>query len=97
MGFDGPRRWSSQIFGDGFEFPQSQITFPAGRSNCAIKAMINVVMDQCLLGIHDRTLDCLQLLSKLSAGLLFFDHTDDNLQMTVGALEPLDDVRMLMV
>jgi hypothetical protein len=59
--------------------------------------MIDVVVDQGLLGIHDRALDGLQLLRKLHAGSSFFDHTDDDLQVTVGALEPLDDVRMLMV
>jgi hypothetical protein len=96
-GFDGPRRWSSQIFGDGFELPQGHITFPAARSNCPIKAMIDVVMDQRLLGIHDCALDCLQLLSKLHAGLPFFNHTDDALQVTVSAPESLDDVGMMRV
>jgi hypothetical protein len=97
MGFDGPRRWSSQIFGERFELPQSHIALPAGRSNCPIKAMIDVVMDQRLLGIHYRALDRLQLLSKLHARLPFFDHTDDDLQMTVSALESLDDVGMMRV
>ena len=50
------------------------------------EAMIDMVVDQGLLGVDDRTLDCLQLLSDLDAGASFFDHCYDAAQVAASAV-----------
>src|ERR1700722_6855587 len=59
--------------------------------------MVDVIMDQRLLRIHDRALDGLQLLGQLDAWPAILDHLDDHLQVAVGALEALDDLGMVLV
>ena len=92
-----PLMRSSQIFCDGPELPQGRISLPAGGSDRLIKAMIDVIVDQRLLGVVDRILDRLQLLSKFEAGPPAFDHADDRLKMPFRAPETTDDLGMVLV
>ena len=61
------------------------------------EAMIDMVVDQGLLGVDDRTLDCLQLLSDLDAGASFFDHRHDAAQVAASAVQSLYDRRVRLV
>src|SRR5262249_51616365 len=65
--------------------------------NRKAKAMIDVIVDQRLLGVVDRVLDRLQLLSKLQAGPPAFDHVDGRLKMPFRAPEAADDLGMVLV
>jgi hypothetical protein len=53
-----------------------------------------MIMNQRLLRIVDGVLDGLELLGQLEAWPPLLDHGDDHVQVTVGALEALDDVGM---
>ena len=85
----------SQVLCDGPELSQSGVSLAARGFERLIQAVIDVVMDQRLLGIHDRAFDRLQLLGDLDAGATLLDHPDDRLQMSVRPLEPLDDLWMI--
>jgi hypothetical protein len=54
-------------------------------------------MDQGFLGILDRALDRLQLLGDLQTRPVVFDHFDDGLKVTVGALQAPYDCGMILV
>jgi hypothetical protein len=59
--------------------------------------MVNVIVYQSLLRIKDGTFDRLQLLRNLQTWPTLLDHLDDCPQMTVGALEPSNDLGMALV
>jgi hypothetical protein len=59
--------------------------------------MIDVIVDQRFLGVVDRVLDRLELLSELEAGPPPFDHADDRLKMPLRASEAADDLGMVLV
>ncbi|OKO84231.1 hypothetical protein AC629_21690 [Bradyrhizobium sp. NAS80.1] len=63
-----------------------------------LETVIDVIVDQCLLGIFDRALHGLQLLRYLDARLTLLDHLDDLLEVAVGALQALGNrgVRMVL-
>jgi len=52
-----------------------------------LETVIEVIVDQGLLGYSDRFLDCMQLLSQVHAVTPLFDHPDDSSQVTFGALQ----------
>jgi hypothetical protein len=58
--------------------------------------MIDMVADECPFGLCDRLLDSVQLLRELHAVPPCLDHRDGAAQMTFGAPEPLDDLRMAL-
>ena len=59
--------------------------------------MVDVIVDQSLLRIKDRTFDSLQLLRNLQTWPAFLDHIDDCPQMAVGTLQPSNYLGMAMV
>jgi hypothetical protein len=59
--------------------------------------MIDVIVDQRLLGVVDRVLDRLELLSKLEAGPPAFDHVANRLKVPFCAPEAPDDLGMVLV
>ena len=61
------------------------------------EAVIDVVVNQCLLGVRDGLLHGVQLLRELHAFAAFFDHVDDRREMTLGAAQPPDDLRVRRV
>src|SRR5262249_30091990 len=93
-----PSHSRSQILGDDPELSQRRrLAFRIVSPNGKAKAMIDVIVDQRLLGVVDRVLDRLQLLSKLDAGPPAFDHADDRLKMPFRAPEAADDLGMVLV
>src|SRR5580700_9019951 len=71
---------------------------PAGGFRAgAVELGRNVIVNQRLLGVLDRAFHCLQLLGDLRAGPVLLDHFDDRVQVAMGALETLDDGRMIAV
>ncbi len=58
------------------------------------QAMVDVVVDQGLLGRGDGAFDGVELLDDVHAGTVGLHHADDVAQVPLGALEPLDDVRV---
>lgn len=55
-----------------------------------LQAVVNVVLDQCFLGLLDRFFDSLQLLGDIYARTAFLQHGDHAGQVPVGALESVD-------
>jgi hypothetical protein len=53
----------------------------------AIEALLDVIVDQRLLGIVDCVFDCLELLGELATGPTFLDHGDDLVEVSVRPLE----------
>jgi len=53
-----------------------------------------MVLNQRLLGLRDRLFDGLKLLGDVMARATVLNHLDDAAQVTVRALEPLDDLGM---
>jgi hypothetical protein len=56
-----------------------------------------MIVNQSLLGVLDRVLDRLQLLSKLQTRPALLDHLDDHAKMAVGTLETPDDRGMTVM
>ena len=56
--------------------------------------MIDMIVDQRLLGLPDGLLDSVELLGQVDARAPFFDHANNTSQMTLGSPQPLDDVGM---
>lgn len=59
--------------------------------------MIEVVLDQCPLGVGDCLLDCLELLGDVQTWSATFDHRDYAFEMSLGSLQPFDNFRMGVV
>ena len=86
-----------KVAGDGFEFVDRRARRYACRANGCVKAVIEVVVDQSLLGLMHGALDGVKLLCQIDAGPTLFDHLDHLLQMTGRATQALDDGRMRLV
>ena len=56
--------------------------------------MVQVVVNQGLLGSVDRALDGLKLLNNIDTRSTADEHRDDILQVTIGALEAIDNLGM---
>jgi hypothetical protein len=82
----------SQVPGHGFELPERGPACCPWRLERAIEAMIDVVVNQGLLGVLDRALDCLELLRDLHAWSALLDHLDDHAKMAVEAMLWTSDV-----
>jgi hypothetical protein len=67
------------------------------RADRIFQAMIEMIVDQRLLGLSDRLFHGMQLLGDIEAGLAALYHDDDRAQMAVGALQALDDLGMRFV
>jgi hypothetical protein len=59
-----------------------------------IKAMVDVVMNQSLLGVADRAFDGLQLLDYIQTAASLLEHADDALEVAFGPFEPLNYFRV---
>src|SRR5215207_7572320 len=59
--------------------------------------MVEVIVDQCLFGLADRLFDGVKLLAEIEAGPSLFDHRNHAPQVTLGALQPLEDLRVGLV
>jgi hypothetical protein len=87
----------SQVPGHGFELPERSPACCPWRLERAVEAMIDVVVNQGLLGVLDRALDRLELLRNLHAGPALLDHLDDHAKVAIGTLEALDDRGMSLM
>ena len=89
------------------EFPNRLVPGGATRDRAALiarqrtddvfKAMIEVVLDQRLLGLSDRLLDRVKLLGEVKAWAPGLDHLDDLAQMALRPLQALGDLGMALV
>jgi hypothetical protein len=70
---------------------------PGLRPHCIFQAVIQVIVDQRLFGGGNRLLHGMQLLDDREARLALVDHRDDVVQVAIGALEPVADLRMSRV
>jgi hypothetical protein len=59
--------------------------------------MVDVVVDQSLLGLSDCLLDGVDLLRDVEARAPILDHGDYGAEVTLGPLEALHDVRVGLV
>ena len=63
-------------------------------ANRQLQAVVDVIVDQRPLGVDDRLLNRVQLLSQVHAGPALLDHLHDAAQMAFRPLEPIDDLRV---
>src|SRR5258707_9056772 len=56
-----------------------------------------MIVDQAPLRLADGFLDGVKLLGEIEAGAIFVEHGDDAPDVTLGPLEPLDDVGMAVM
>src|SRR5215211_6568441 len=84
----------SEILRDRFEFADRRARGDALTVAGHCQAVVDMIVDQRLFRLADRFLDGVKLLCEIKAGAPLFDHRDHPPQMTFGAPEPLDDIRM---
>ena len=84
-------RPSPEVSGDFAEFRHGLPRFGRIAFNSMRQTVIDVVVDEGLLGRRDRLLDSLELLGEVEASSTVLHHLDDGAQMALGALEALDD------
>ncbi|OJY37036.1 MAG: hypothetical protein BGP06_19435 [Rhizobiales bacterium 65-9] len=65
--------------------------------NNTFETVIQMILDQGLLGLGDSLLDCMELLSDIETGAARLDHFDDAFKMAVGSLQPFDHFGMCFV
>jgi hypothetical protein len=92
-----PASPASQVPGDGLELPERSPACCPWRLERAVEAVTDMIVNQSLLGVLDRALDRLQLLSKLQTRPALLDHLDDHAKMAVGTLETPDDRGMTVM
>ena len=90
-------RAPSEVLGDGLELFDRRLWRPLLVLDGVRQAVIDVVVDQRLLGGRDRPFHGVELLDDVHAGTPGFHHPDDIAQMTLSALQPLDDVGVRLV
>lgn len=62
-----------------------------------LQAVVDMLLDQDLAGIRDRSLDRLQLLRDVETGADIDHHLDGRAQMALGPPQPGDDLRVSMM
>jgi len=86
-----------EVLRDGLEFVDEDFCRSAGSICDSVEAMIDVIVNQSPLGLPDGLFDGMQLLRQIEAGASFAEHFDHPAEMTVGPLQPLDDIGMSFV
>src|SRR6202789_587651 len=87
----------SQVLRDGLELIDRCARLRALCIDDMVQAMIQVVVDESLLGLAHRTLGGVQLLRHIQARASGFNHLRDTAQLALGALEALQDFVMLLM
>lgn len=82
---------ASEVFRDCLEFFDWYPRRGRGRTDRALQAVVEMIVDQRLLGGLDRLLDRLELLGDLQAVAPFFQHPDDAAEMPLRVAKALDD------
>jgi hypothetical protein len=87
-------RQKLKVPGNGLELVHHRARRLASSVYGGVQAMIHVVMDQLPLCFRNGLFDGVKLLGKIQACAAFAEHRYDPPNMPLGALEPLDDIRM---
>jgi hypothetical protein len=87
----------SQILCDRREFFKGGFPFRSRRFERLFDAMDNVVVNESLLGVHDRIFNRLQLLRELETGALVPNHDDDGPKVPLGPLKPFHNIGVACV
>src|SRR5437879_4832332 len=86
-----PPRKGSQILADRLELLDRRPRLARQRPDALLETVVDVIVDQRLLGIGDRLLDGVELLHEIEATALRLDHRNDLAQMALGAFQPVDN------
>jgi hypothetical protein len=84
----------SQIFGNGLELVHDGDRRSAISVGGGVQTMIDVVVNQRSLGFADGLFDGVKLLGEVEARPAFPEHLDDAAEVTLGPLQPFDDIRV---
>ena len=88
---------ASEVLGELFELVQ-RLAGRVGSVVCGMdQAVVDMVVDQGLLGRRHRAFDRMQLLGEFHAGAAGLDHADDVAQVPLGAFQPFDDLGVGLV
>jgi hypothetical protein len=88
---------SLKVLRDSLEVVDGFALLKVQRPDCLVEAMIQMILNQCSLGIPDRFLDGIELLGDVETWLSGLDHGCDAPQMPLGALQPFDDIGVTVV
>lgn len=83
-----------EIFRQRLELGERAASHASVAAEGICEAVVDVVVDQDLLGVPYRALHGVELLREVEAGAAFLDHRHDARQVTLRPIEPFDDVRM---
>lgn len=85
----------SEVSGDFFELRQI-VSMPVlvVATHRMLQTVVNVVLNQRFFGLLDSFFDCLQLLGDINARTTVLQHGDHAGQVSIGALESVDQSRV---
>src|SRR5882724_6394242 len=86
--------WPLKIPGDGLELVDRCTSCLRRRTDCRVEAMIEVIVDEGLLGLVHGALDRVKLLRQIKARATSLDHLDHLQQVAARALQAFDDGRV---
>lgn len=86
-----------KILGDFFEFVYRALSVLVQLAHRILQAMVDMVLNEDLLGLGNGTLDRMQLLGQFKAGTMFFHHCQDAAQMAFSSLKALGDGIVMMM
>jgi hypothetical protein len=88
------RKTPLKVLGDFLELVDGAAAVPGQRADRLFEAVVEVILDQCPLGLAHRLLDGVELLRDVEAGPAALDHGDHAAYMAFGSSQPLEGVRM---
>lgn len=88
------RRSELQIFRNFLELPDSNVCLTRVVAHEVLETMVDVVVDERLLGVPDGFLHREELLRDVEAAALLLEHRNDAFEMALGALDALQNFRM---
>jgi len=83
-----------EILGELFELVNRIVRRATASTDRVLETVIDVIVDQGLLGLCDRFLDSLKLLCQIHTLASLLDHSDHGAQMTFGTPEAFNDLRV---
>jgi hypothetical protein len=83
-----------QVFGYGLKLIDGCARLTAGRADSRFQAVVEMVMNERLLGLANGAFNRVKLLREFQTGAALFDHPDGAVQVSFGTAQTPDDVGM---
>lgn len=86
-----------EILGDRFELVYRAALLMRQSSDDIFQAMIEMILYESFLSLHDRLFDCGELLGDVDAFPSAIDHLDDGMKVPFGTPQPFGNCFMMMM